>query len=522
MIPMRDGTHLATDIYLPKTDLSPWPTLLVRTPYNKNHYNFEYGSLATRGYAVVVQDMRGRFNSEGIDLAFLDCGWGERQDGVDTIRWIAGQEWCGGKVGTLGASAMGITQNMLACATPDNLVAQYILVAAGSLYHHGAYTDGAVRLEQTMGYLLNNMFDPTNIWLTVLHPMYDDHWRRFDAIAEAGRANIPAVHFGGWYDPFLAGTIDTFVARQERGGPGARGRQKLIIGPWCHGGPGSKAKPKRTGELLFPKNSRILPQHLGGMKWFDHYLQGKDNGADKAPAVMYYTMGAIDDPGAPGNVWRMEKVWPPEADTALFYLHAEGALSRKRPTETSWSRTFTFNPYDPVLTRGGGNLCIPAGAFNQQEIEQRQDILVFTSDLLTEAIEVTGPVIATLFVSSDCPDTDFAVKLCDVHPDGRSMNVCDGLIRVRHRNGCDRIDLLKPGEIVPIRVDLVATSIVFNKGHRIRVQVTSSNYPRFDLNPNTGWPAWPFCPVQVAQNTVHCSAKSASFIELPLVCRTDG
>ncbi|UCD29148.1 MAG: CocE/NonD family hydrolase [Planctomycetota bacterium] len=519
MILMRDGLHLATDVYLPKKGQGPWPTLLVRTPYNKNLYNIEYGSLAARSYAVVVQDMRGRFGSEGVDLAFFDCGWGERQDGVDTIRWIVRQKWSNGKVGTLGASAMGITQNMLAGAAPENLVAQYILVAAGSLYHHGAYTDGAVRLEQTMGYLLDNAFDPMNIWLTILHPMYDEHWLRFDAIAEAGKANVPAVHYGGWYDAFLAGTVDTFMARQERGGPGARGRQKLIIGPWCHGGPGTEAKPKRTGELLFPSNSRRLPHGLVGMKWFDHYLQGKANGAEKAPAAMYYTMGAIDEPGAPGNLWRMDDVWPPKADAIKFYLRADGLLSRKRSVKNEASQTFTFNPYNPVPTRGGGNLCIPSGIFDQRVIERRPDVLVFSSESLTKAIEVTGPVTSILFVSSNCPDTDFAVKLCDVYPAGQSMNVCDGLLRVRHRNGVDRLDLLKPGEIVSIRVDLVATSMIFNKGHRIRIHVTSSNYPRFDVNPNTGWPAWSFCPVQIAHNTIHCSASHASFIELPVVYR---
>jgi putative CocE/NonD family hydrolase len=190
---MRDGTRLATDVYLPAKGDGPWPTLLVRTPYNKNPYNYEFGSLATQGYAVVVQDMRGRFASEGLGLAFLDCGGGERQDGVDTIRWMVAQKWCDGKVGTLGASAMGITQNMLAGAAPSNLVAQYILVAAGSLYHHAAYTSGALRLALTMGWLLDTGYDPANVWLTALHPMYDEHWRRLDAIADAGKANVPAV-----------------------------------------------------------------------------------------------------------------------------------------------------------------------------------------------------------------------------------------------------------------------------------------------------------------------------------------
>jgi predicted acyl esterase len=518
-VAMRDGIRLATDVYLPVLGEGPWPTLLVRTPYNKDLYRNEYGSWASKGYAVVIQDMRGRFASEGTDLAFLDGGWNERQDGVDTLAWIAGQGWCDGKIGTLGASAMGITQNMLAGAAPKELTAQYLLVAAGNLYEHAAYTGGALRLALTATWLMGNRFDPANLWFTVLHPMYDSHWARVDGIAQAEHVNVPGVHFGGWYDCFVQGTIDTFVARQECGAPGARGTQKLIVGPWCHGGPGSVEKPKKAGKFLFPENARSLPQAIGAEEWFDHYLKGEGPDVEAMAPVMYYTMGALDEPGAPGNMWRVERAWPPESESVAMFFQPDGTLAMEPPAERDASMTFTYDPRDPVPSLGGANLCIPCGAFDQRAIEAREDVLVFTSAPLDAPLEVTGRVTAALYVESDCPDTDFTAKLCDVYPDGRSMNICDGLMRMRHRNGFDRIDLLEPGEVVPVDVDLWSTSLVFNQGHRIRVEISSSNYPRFDVNPNTGWPAWPFCPVRVARNTVHCSGTHASFIELPVVRR---
>lgn len=519
MVPMADGTRLATDVYLPGQGTGPWPTVVIRTPYNRSQYNREYGTWAQKGYAIVLQDMRGRFASEGLDLAFFGCGWGEHRDGADTLAWITKQPWSDGRIGTAGASAMGITQNLLAVAAPDGLAAQYILVAAGSLYHHAAYTGGALRLALVSGWLFDNRFDPANVWLTVLHPMYDAHWKRFDAIAQADKTRAPAVHYGGWYDVFLQGTLDAFVARQEHGGPGSRGTQKLIIGPWSHGGPGDPSRPRPVGELTYPDNSRHVPAEVNAQAWFAHYLRGDDNGIDRTPPVHYYTMGAIGEPNAPGNVWRHEDAWPPPSEPTAYFLHVDGTLSRDKSDASNDTRVFVADPRDPVPTRGGCNLCIPPGPFDQREIEQRPDVLVFTSVPLDEPIEVTGRVTARLFVSSDRPDTDVAVKLCDVYPDGRSFNVCDGLLRLRHRNGFDRVDLLEPDEIGGVEVDLWSTSLVFNRGHRIRVEVAGSNYPRFDVNPNTGWPAWPFCPVQTARNTIHCSGPHASQIVLPVVRR---
>jgi uncharacterized protein len=534
MVPMADGIKLATDVYLPKEGGPAWPVRLIRTPYGRVRYNREYGSKAKRGYAMVLQDMRGRFDSEGKDLAFIDCGWGRHQDGVDTIKWILSQPWCDGKIGTEGASAMGITQYMLAPARPPGLVAQYILVAAPSIYQYAAYVDGGLRAVLVVGWLTDGHFDPDNIWLNALHPFYDAHWRRLDSIALADQITVPAVHFGGWFDVFQQGTIDGFVSRQNDGGAGARGKQKLIIGPWGHGGPQQDRasilpKARRMGELTFPPNSLKTPFACGGEEWFDYYLKGKQTGIEKVPAVQYYTMGAVDEPGAPGNEWHTADNWPIPSTATAYYLHADRALSPNSPQSNDGQVAFDYNPLKPVPTRGGCLLMswkeadtdksVTSGPYDQRDLEERPDVVTFTTEPMDEPMEVTGRLTARLSVISDRVDTDFTVKLTDVYPDGRSMNVADGLGRCRLRKGFDRLALLTPGQPAEIEVDLWSTSLVFNKGHRIRVAVSSSNYPRFDVNTNTGWPGWPMCPVLPAHNQVLCSKNHSSCIVLPIVKR---
>lgn len=532
MVPMTDGTLLATDVYLPATGGPQWPVRLVRTPYGRTRFNREYGAKADRGYVMVIQDMRGRFDSEGKDLAFIDCGWGDNRDGLDTIKWILDQPWCNGRIGTEGASAMGITQCMLAPTDPPGLVAQYIMVAAPSLYHHASYVSGALRAALVDGWLTGAGFHPDNLWLTCLHPFYDGHWRKLDSVAESHRIKVPAVHFGGWYDVFLQGTIDGFVSRHNDGGPGAKGKQKLIIGPWGHGGPkrdsdlplAAKASP--IGELTFPANSLKTPFSCGADEWFDFHLKGIDTGVEKVPAVQYYTMGAVGEEDAPGNQWHTADNWPVPAKPTPFYLYSDNSLSRKAPETTSEQVAFIHDPLNPVPTRGGCLLLswneygtkrkVAPGIYDQRDIEQRPDVVTFTSEPLAEPLEVTGRLTARLFVASDRIDTDFAVKLTDVYPDGRSMNIADGLARCRYRKGFDRLTLLQPGQPTEIEVDLWSTSMVFNKGHRIRVAVTGSNYPRFDVNPNTGWPAWPMGTMLKAHNQLFCGREHPSRIILPV------
>lgn len=515
MVPMEDGKLLATDVYLPRTGGPAWPVRLVRTPYGRRAYSQEYGRLAEQGYVMVLQDMRGRFESQGKDLAFLDCGWAAHPDGVTTVRWIHAQPWCNGKVGTEGASAMGITQCLMAPVVGDLVAAQYIAVAAPSLYHHAAYVGGAWRASLMVGWLNDGNFDPENFWMVALHPFYDGYWRDLDSIRRAPEIDIPAVHYGGWYDVFLQGTIDGFASRHNRGGPNARGSQKLIIGPWGHGGP--KARP--LGEVMFPENNLKLPIACGSAAWFDHYLKGIDNGVERAPAVQYYTMGALEEKGAPGNEWRSADNWPVPASDTSYYFQADGSMSTTRPPAAEGAVEYTYDPLDPVPTRGGCLLLLKPGVFDQRELEARPDVVTFTTEPLEAPLEVTGRLIARIELVCDRVDTDLAVKLTDVYPDGRSYNIADGLARCRLRAGLDRLALLTPGEPATVDVDLWSTSHIFNRGHRIRVAVTGSNYPRFDANPNTGWPAWPMCPMQPARHRILCARDRASQIILPIVRR---
>lgn len=514
-VAMADGTTLATDVYLPDKGEGPWPVRLIRTPYGRVRYLHEYGRQSEHGYAMVAQDMRGRFDSQGRDLAFIDCGWNEHQDGVDTLKWILQQPWCNGKIGTEGASAMGITQCMLGGASPPGVQAQYILVAAPSLYHHATYIHGALRASLVIGWLTDNGFDADNAWLSVLHPFYDAHWQQLDSIARAERVILPAVHFGGWYDVFCQGTIDGFTSRQHEGGKGARGAQKLIVGPWGHGGPNGKP----IGTLTFPDNARKIPHPIGATAWFDHYLKGADNGIEKTPAVQYYTMGAVDEDGAAGNEWKTADDWPVKAVETCYYLHTGGMLSTAKPPAdgAGGARSFTFNPLNPVPTRGGCLLVLPAGGFDQRDMEVREDVLVFRSEPLAAPLEVTGRIRAKLTIASDRVDTDFTVKLVDIYPDGRCINIADGLARCRYRKGFDRLVLLTPGEPAEIEVDCWSTSFAFNTGHRIGVHISSSNYPKYDVNPNTGWPAWPMGPVVPARNQVICAGPGSSCLVLPVV-----
>jgi predicted acyl esterase len=512
-VPMRDGTRLATDIYLPAPDAKRLPTILVQTPYGRGNYNNEWGSRAAGwDYAVVIQDMRGRGASEGRPRAFMDSGWGEHRDGYDTVEWIARQPFSNGKIGTVGASAMGIAQNMVAPAAPEHLTCQYILVAAASLYHHGAYHGGVFRKCLAEGWLLDNQYPQANLEEVRDHPLYDEMWKLGDAVREAHRINVPAIHYGGWFDIFSQGTIDAFVSRQQRGAPGARGTQKLVIGPWLHGGPGAVD----IGDFQLPENARSIPIDVGAKRWFDFYLKGQENGADKIPPVLYYVMGPFDQTG-PGNKWRTADTWPPAATPTSLYLHKGGGLSRRAPTDKGARASFVFDPADPAPTIGGPNMRIEGGPKDQRPLEKRDDVLVFSTDVLEEPIEATGRLTTELWIASDRRDTDFAVRLCDVYPDGRSILIADGIQRCAVRDSLEKGVPLEPNEPTRIRVDLWSTSIVFAKGHRIRILLSSSNYPRFEVNPNTAFSDASPGTVWKATNTILFEADHPSRLILPVV-----
>ncbi len=511
MLPMRDGTRLATSVSLPLGE-GPWPVLLVRTPYNRKGIPGEGATGA--GCVMVSQDFRGRFDSEGECTIFLDDGWGERQDGYDTIAWVNAQPWCNGKIGTWGMSALAITQYMTAPTQPPGLVCQYAVVGTPDLFT-GLKQGGSYRAELLDNWARDNNLPPHNREMWEKHSTLDDWWRQGVLTeTEYARVNVPCYHVGGWYDIFSQCTLDAFTNYETLGGEGTRGNQRLLMGPWTHGGPSSP----RQGELAYPENSIQPPtgDDILGMRWMLHWLVGLESDVETRPAVDYYVMGDVDDPAAPGNEWRTAETWPIPCEETPVYLAPDGTLSLEPPMEPG-SLTYTYDPANPAPTVGGLNLTIPAGPMDQREIEARDDVLVFTSEPLDDPLEITGRVRATIHASSSCVDTDFTVKLTDVYPDGRSMLVLDGIVRARHRNSLETEEMLTPGEVYAFDIDLWSTSLVFNAGHRVRVAISSSNAPRFDPNPNTGAAFRSSDDTTIAENTIYFGPEHPTHVVLPVV-----
>ena len=508
MVEMRDGVRLATDVYLPDSIPDAHPAILIRTPYDKSGMNM--GGWADEGWPTIVQDMRGRFSSEGIDTVFRNA----HTDGPDTLDWISNQQWCDGQVITYGGSALGINQYYMAGENPESLKAQFIQVATPNLHKHGIFQGGQFRNSMVTMWLdgQDSLFVLPEL---IAHENYTlDYWTNTSLEDNWGDIHVPAIHVGGWYDCFAQGTIDGFIGYHYFGGEGAKNNSKLIMGPWVHGA------SRYSGELVYPENAKP------GLSWelfvsmiyeictdenyeseFDFYSW---------PAVSYYVMGDVDDIDAPGNEWRYANQWPIESDLQEWYFHPDGMLSQNINDQKE-SLSYLFDPTDPVPTKGGQNLCIPNGPYDQTDVENRDDVLVFTSKILTEPYEATGPIRARLYVSSDCPDTDFTVKITDVYPDGRSMLITDGILRMRNRESSDHWEFMESGEIYEIEVDLWSTSYIWNEGHQIRVSISSSNYPRFLANPNTKDPIMGNSTYNVANNTLHMNGGYPSCIILPYV-----
>lgn len=508
-VAMADGVRLATDVYLPTAGKPPYPTILLRTPYNKSSARDLANGLCAHHYAVVVQDMRGRFASEGkAAIIFGNDGLGgKHHDGHDTLRWIANQNWSDGKVVTMGGSALGIVQNMAAPGAPEALKGQVVNVAFSDYYHQAAYQGGVWRKELLEGWLKAQKLEDVNLPTFLKHPTYDGFWKRLSAEAHAEKVNAPGLFVGGWYDIFLQGTINSFTTIQQRGGSNARGRCFLVIAPTAHG--------PFTHKVVYPGIAKAPLNYAAPRELLDHWLKGARNGVAKLKRVHYYVVGDTDDKKAPGNFWRSADSWPPPATAVPFYLHADKTLDKGKP-ESSGRLTYKYDPEKPVPTVGGQNLGISKGPMDQRKVESRPDVLVFTTEPLVAPVEVTGRVKARLYVSSDCPDTDFTVKLCDVYPDGRSMLVTDGIRRASLRNGFTRREPLVRDQVYEVEVDLWSTSLVFNKGHRIRVAVSSSNAPRFEPNANTGEAHPASGNTRVASNTVYLSAMHPSYVLLPI------
>ncbi len=511
MAPMRDGKSLSVYLYFPEGK-GPWPAIFeqrylsVRSATARK----QYARLAAEGFVVAVENFRGTHLSEGTWVGYRALGWGEQKDGYDTVEWLAKQPWCTGKIGTLGGSQSGYAQNFLAVTRPPHLVCQYMIDTGLSLYHEGYRFGGTIRLGRLKG-MEKMCRDPeenrrlVKEWFE--HPTYDSYWADEDCTRHFDKMNVPCCTIGSYFDLMSVGSIESFIGRQHKGDVGSRGKQQLILGPWPHGRP---KETNKVGEMVFPENAGFgIDAHI--VRWFDHYLKGVDNGVDRDPAVRHYVMGATGEKAAPGNEWRRATDWPVPAKPTPFYLRSGGGLSTQAPGANDGATTFQADPLHPNKING-------APARDGREFEQQADVRTFTSDVLTEPVEWTGKVQAELFVSSTAKDTDFIVRVSDVYPDGRSVLLTYFVRRARYREGFEKEVMMEPGKVCKVAFDVGWISQIFNRGHRIRIAITSSGAPYFEPNPNTGEKITfeTSQRMELAKNSVHHNREFSSRILAPV------
>jgi putative CocE/NonD family hydrolase len=515
---MRDGVTLRADIYRPKAE-GKFPVLLVRTPYDKTNESYFGMKGAARGYVVVEQDVRGRFASEGEWYTFKS----ESQDGYDTVEWAAALPYSNGKVGMFGGSYVGATQYLAAIAKPPHLAGICPTVTASN-YHDGwTYQGGAFeqwfneswstglamnsmrrRLEQSDALGGTKTLPLTDFavleapsaagiapyfkdWLA--HPNFDAYWKQWSIEDHYAQIQVPVLSFGAWYDIFLGGTLRNYARlKTEAGTDAAKRGQRLVVYVGGHAG-GSASR--KVGAVDFGEKLPIDEDEMT-LRWYDAILKGQANGVEREKPVKIFVMGK--------NEWRDEDDWPlSRAKSTRYFLHAtgggatgltgNGTLSTTAPGEEKPDQ-YVYDPSDATPTIGGplccGSLPTGIGPEDQRPAETRADVLVFTAPAFAQDTEVTGPVALDLYVSSSAVDTDFTGMLVDVWPNGFAQNLTSGILRMRYRNSQEKPELANPGETYHVTVDLWATSNVFLAGHKLRLEVSSSNFPRFDRNLNTG------------------------------------
>ncbi|RJP33863.1 MAG: CocE/NonD family hydrolase [Candidatus Omnitrophota bacterium] len=521
---MEDGIKLLTDIYFPTDGNGPWPVVMGRTPYGRDT---DSGSImlppdarenmASSGIVVVIQDVRGRNGSEGEQIPFAADGWGELKDGLTTLNWIRGQEWCNGKIATIGASAGGVTQIQLAGTGPEGIVGQIIDLAPMSNYHSFAFNGGVFRREIVEGWLMTSQWPvEENLALIREHPFYDDYWRLLNLKEQIGKVNWPVMIGACWYDLFVDSSIDLYEEIRAHAQPAARDNVVLLIGPYTH----TTFNETEHGELRFPNNAVIPYDSLWPKEvtFIEHWLLGKSL-QPTPPRVLYYVMGEITNlPNvrqSPGNEWRIAEDWPPPAQKTKWYLTNQNTLQTALPQQEG-TYQYSYDPNDPVPTRGGQNFMVTPGPYDQRLIEHRNDVILFTTDSLSEPLEVTGKVTAILYVSTSAKDTDFTAKLTDVYPDGKSILIADNIRKLSMRGEFTYPQEVVPNQIYRLEIEIGNTSIIFNTGHRMRLAISSSNNPRFEPNPNTGNPDWTSDEKVVAQQTVFVGGNQASHLLLPI------
>jgi uncharacterized protein len=487
LVQMRDGALLATDVYLPPGYTEQGhpgrvAAILVRTPYGKDRVNeavARWIDMALRnGYAFVNQDMRGQHASAATSEAGPAA-----MDGYDTVEWLARQPWSSGRIGMMGFSHLGAAQYEAAVTGPPHLACAIPAQAPGNYYTDTFHPPRFRKAD--METILRGPFTAGTATLIATR------MRRRD-MPRVDQFNIPMLHSAGWYDFYKEGAIEMFQAVQNHGGQGARNRQKLLIGPWGHGVLQEEqphAPLLLPGGLSYPHNAKPDWEADVWLPWFDHCLKGAHTDKVDSPAVRYYLMGAGDNAASRGNRWVYADVFPPPSLATHYYIHSDGLLSRDGPTAMSDSIAYRYDPRDPVPWVGRTNVRVPVtGPFDQRGVEDRPDVLVFTTPALAEPLTIVGRVSATIWASSDRKDTDFTVKLTDVYPDGRSMFVLDGIVKARYRNTYLAAELLEPGQVYAFEIDLGHIAIALAPGHRLRLSIASSSFDKWDINPNTGEP----------------------------------
>ena len=551
---MRDGVVLRADIYRPKAD-GKFPVLLQRTPYNKSN-GVSFGiQAAARGFVVIFQDVRGRYSSEGEWYTFKN----ESNDGYDSVEWAAALPYSNGKVGMFGGSYVGATQMLTAIAHPPHLAGLCPVVTASN-YHDGwtyqggafeqwfneSWTSGLAQdtynrsvMQNTnalqgmsklplTSYPLFNLADSSAglysshalapyflDWLA--HPDYDDYWKRLSIEEHYGDINVPILHVAAWYDIFQGGSIRNYVGIRAHGGEGARSGQRLLVLIGGHAGGGQK-----IGDVDFGPAAAQFDEDPVTLSWYEFLLKGVQNDFAKEKPVKIFVMGR--------NEWREEDDWPlARAQATKYFLHSQGpansvrgsgSLSVAAPHAESPDH-YVFDPANPVQTIGGPLCCdswhLPPGPRDQRPVEAREDVLIYSTPAFSRDTEITGPVSLELFAKSSAVDTDFTAKLVDVAPDGFAQNLTEGILRARYRDSQSKPTLLNPAQIYKFTIDLWSTSNVFLKGHVLRLEVSSSNFPRFDRNLNTGEAQGTGEHYVSATNTIYHDAEHPSVLILPVV-----
>lgn len=551
---MRDGIRLSANVFLPAKE-GRWPVLLERSPYGAKASDWYVNRalyFARRGYAYVLQDVRGRYDSEGHFHPWEQ----EIDDGRDSLDWCGTQSWSNGNVGMLGMSYMGLVQWLAAPTGSPYLKAIIPHACAADYYMYGMnYTGGAPMHYINLPWSMNNSarsrqsgtpykWDELLRLLPILtadevatgravdfyhewmeHSGYDDFWKKTSNFGKYPKMDIPILQICGWFDCHARSLIANYEGIQKDGTARAIREQKVVVGPWLH----SDAPGQKAGELDFGPDS-VIDMYELFLRWMDRWLKGIQNGADQEPPLKLFTLGV--------NRWRTAEKWPlPDTVWTRFYLSSDGGansvigdgkLTRVAPVKNESPDRYVYDPNDPVPTLGenANGEIIPV---DHRPVERRDDVLVYSSEVLAEDMEVTGPMQAHLFASSSATDTDFTVKILDVYPTGRAISLSEGIIRARFREpGAVRTGLpapgqyehpklMEPGKIYPFTVELGVISTVFLKGHRVRIEVSSSNFPHWDRNLNNGGQLGVDARIVVAKQAIYHNPQNASYVELPVI-----